>query len=340
MAVDKEIQELQKQWQLHRFAAIHLNEPPSGYNRKRAEHLEAKISRLQGRQKDKEKPPWITPVVVGLISWIAFLAPAIKPGVINTFVDSILNPKGGIATTKQIEQPEKHGVNAEPATRRPDPAITMQGRFYGSKLGGPYARLDAGFSNYQRLTGTLARIQAAALKRRSSMDQLPTVWINRTREDCFDQNSIGVYNSQCQVIKLDYSDGYSTYEHPVEMEVTLAHEWGHHLINLSDVAMSPTEQEVVSDCFAGAVFGYYVINNLIDLQDAVRAIEMVDYIGNNSPYGHHPNRETRLRSFGGGLFSVSNPSDPRAKEFMASCASLHQIVDVNKIRQMGLSWES
>jgi predicted metal-dependent TIM-barrel fold hydrolase len=70
-----------------------------------------------------------------------------------------------------------------------------------------------------------------------------------------------------------------------------------------------------------------------------RAIDMVAYVGNNSPYGHHPNRETRLRSFMGGLASVYDPSHPSAAEFMSSCPSLNQIVDVNKIRGMDLSWK-
>jgi hypothetical protein len=345
-ASDPRIQRLEEEWRHHRDAAIRNNEGPQGRHRRHAEGLQRRLQELRHAHSPGTRSPGLSLAWAGL----AFMASL-------TFGSSLwqavlreqktMNSGGSAAPVVVAAKPKpsaqsvvRPAAHPQPPQRTPDPALTMQGRFHGSKFGGRYAALDAGFNNYQRLSGTLARIQTLALKRRERAHQLPTVWINRTREDCFPGPSIGMYNSQCHVIKLDYSDGYSTYEHPVEMEVTLAHEWGHHLISLSGVAMSPTEQEVVSDCFAGAVFGYYVRNNLIGLQDAVRAIELVEYVGNNSPSGHHPNRETRLRSFAGGLFSVGNPADPRAPEFMASCASLDQLVDVKKIREMGTTWNS
>ena len=338
MAIDYQIRELEKQLDLHRCAAIQYNEPPGGYNRKRAEYLELKLDRLRRKQLARQHPHYAFHRVLALVAIVGAALFSLREASL------VLNQ---LKTWASASRPE----NSSPSSAKtvvtrpgqnisnPDPALAMQGRFHGSKLGGARTALDAGFGNYQRLTGTLARIQAVAFKNRSAARQLPSVWINRTREDCFDRSSIGVYSPKCQVIKLDYTDGYTTYEHPVEMEVTLAHEWGHHLISLSGVAMSPTEQEVVSDCFAGAVFGYYARNNLITLDEATRAINMVAYVGNNSPYGHHPNRETRLRSFAGGLASVYDPSHPSAAELMASCPSLNQIVDVNKIRGMGLSWK-
>ena len=336
MTSDHLIKDLEEQLQIHRLAAIHRNEPPGGYNRSQAESLEVRISSLRVKQEASRQPnclPYMALLILFCVAFIAWAAVLYnKKGWLNklTIVEPHLLKQQSATTSQQI-------IASKPATARvPDPALAMQDRFYGSKLVGTYTALDSGFSNYQRLSGTLARIQGAALRRRSAAGDLPSVWINRTREDCFDRSSIGAYSPKCQVIKIDYSDGYTTYEHPVEIEVALAHEWGHHLIRLSGMAMSPTEQEVVSDCFAGAVFGYYVKNSLVNLQDAVRAIQLVDYVSNNSAHGHHPNRETRLRSFGGGLFSVGNRSDPRAQEYIASCPSLNQIVDINKIRQMGL----
>ncbi len=344
-ASNAQIQRLEEEWRHHRDAAIRHNEDPQGRHRRHAAGLQRRLQELRHTHSPHTRSPGLSFAWAGL----AFMA-SLTVG--SSLWQAVLHAQKAmssvgfalpVASAAQSKAPTQRVVRAaaqpqaqsQTPRRTPDPALTMQGRFHGSKFGGRYAALDAGFSNYQRLSGTLARIQTLALRRRDRSHQLPTVWINRTREDCLPGPSIGMYNSQSQVIKLDYSDGYSTYEHPVEMEGTLAHEWGHHLSSLSGVAMSPTEQEVISDCFAGAVFGYYFRNNLISLQDAVRAIELVEHVGNNSPSGHHPNREKRLRSFAGGLFSAGNPADPRAPEFMASCTSLDPLVDVKKIREMG-----
>lgn len=349
-AGDPRIQRLEEEWRHHRDAAIRNNEGPQGRHRRHAEGLQRRLQELRHAHSPGPRSPGLSLAWAGL----AFMA-SLTFG--SSLWQAVLQEQkamssGGspvpVAVAAKSKAPAQSVVRpaaqpqAQPQTprRTADPALAMQGRFHGSKFGGRYAALDAGFNNYQRLSGTLARIQTLALKRRDRAHQLPAVWINRTREDCFPGPSIGMYSPQCQVIKLDYSDGMSTYEHPVEMEVTLAHEWGHHLISLSGVAMSPTEQEVVSDCFAGAVFGYYVNHGLINDQDAIRAVKLIEYVGNNSAHGHHPNRETRIRSFAGGLYSVSDPADPKAAEFMRSCGSLHQIVDVKKIRRMGLSWTS
>ena len=347
--INQEIDFLESEWRKHRLAAISRNEPPQGFNRQQADRLEMRIHSLKRQQQKRPNQTHYLWKALGLLAYCTLIAGCIRAAHFQSFVKALFTPaipaqaQGKLRLEKPAQAPSfkqlrKEIIPTVPAN--PDPALAMQKRFFGSKLGGSFAALDEGFTNYQRLSGTLARIQVVSLRRQSLVYQLPTVWINRTREDCFNQRSIGVYSPQCQVIKLDYSDGFSAYEHSTEMEVTLAHEWGHHLISLSGVAMSPTEQEVVSDCFAGAVFGYYVKHGLIDFQDATHAIALVQSVGNNSPNGHHPNRETRVRSFAGGLFSVADPSHPKGQEFMGSCPSLHQIIDVAKIREMGLNWES
>ena len=349
--INQEIDCLEAEWRKHRFAAISQNEPPQGFNRRQASRLEVQIQALKRRQHQPPNQTHSLWKALGLLTYGVLIASLTKTANFEALTKALITPtrtpltqaQGEVSVEKpaqipSFEWPQKEAMATAPAI--PDPALAMQKRFFGSKLGGTFTTLDEGFSNFQRLSGTLARIQAVSLKRQSMAQQLPAIWINRTREDCFNKPSIGVYNPKCQVIKLDYSDGFLSYEHPTEMEVTIAHEWGHHLISLSGISMSPTEQEVVSDCFAGAVFGYYVKHGLIDLQDATHAIGLVKSVGNNSAHGHHPNQETRVRSFAGGLFSVADPSHPTGQEFMASCPSLSQIIDVAKIREMGLSWKS
>lgn len=347
--INQEIECLEAEWRKHRFAAISKNEPPQGFNRKQASRLEIQIQALKRRKhrhSHQAHSPW---KALGFLAYGVLIASFARSTNFDSFVKALVTPTPAAqaqgkssqekpAQAPSFEWPRKDAVSSAPEIA--DPALAMQKRFFGSKLGGTFTTLDEGFTNFRRLSGTLARIQAVSLKRQPLAHQLPAVWINRTRQDCFNKRSIGIYSPKCQVIKLDYTDGHTFYEHPVEMEVTIAHEWGHHLISLSEVAMSPTEQEVVSDCFAGAVFGYYTRNNLITLQEAKHAIDMVAYVGNNSAHGHHPNRETRVRSFIGGMVSVDDPSHPDAAVFKAACPGLHQIVDVAKIREIGLSWKS
>ncbi|MEB3321141.1 MAG: hypothetical protein VKI63_09415 [Cyanobium sp.] len=228
-------------------------------------------------------------------------------------------------------------IPQEPAV--PDPAAAMQARFHGHTWGGQFVGLDAGMDHYRRLSGTLARMQALSLRNRSAAHRLPTVLINRTNH-CFSGLSIGVYSPSCETIKIDFGEHRLVYEHPVEIEVTLAHEWGHHLIQISGETMSPTEEEVVSDCTAGLAFGYYTKYGLISKNEALKAFEMIAIVGNNSAHGHHPNAEVRLRAYAGGLLSIATPDAAEAQGAIAFCSTLERVLDLQKLRDMDLTWNA
>ena len=233
-------------------------------------------------------------------------------------------------------------ISATPVWHQPvvsDPAAAMQGRFHASTRGGSFAALDTGLDHYRKLSGTLARVQSVALRKRSEANRLPRVFINRTN-DCFSRPSIGMFSRRCEVIKIDYRDHQRTYEYPVEIEVVLAHEWGHHLIHISGEKMSPIEEEVVCDCTAGMVFGYYAKHGLINQDEAFKAFRLIADVGNNSAHGHHPNAEVRLKSFWGGLMSIAAPHEPQAQESIAFCSSLKRVLDLQKVQNMGLTWSA
>ena len=343
LASETQIQKLQERWRHHRNAAITGNEGPDGVHRRLAESLERQLKKLHQSQTPRTTTSWPVACTVGF-GVGAYVAIAASLGWSLLNASRFANAEQSRATPTSIPRaktavtPPSYSAPTPATQTEPDPAIAMQSRFYEAKLGGSYAGLDAGLNNFRRLSGTLARIQAISLRRRSAAYQLPSVWINRSSDQCFDESTIGAYNPQCQVIKLDYSDGTIRYEYPIEMETTLAHEWGHHLIRLSGAGMSPVEQEVVSDCFAGAVFGYYARHGLITLEEAGLGLKLMADFGNNSASGHHPNRETRLTSFLGGWYSVANPSHPQAKALVPSCASLDRVIDIAKIRELGITW--
>mgnify|MGYP006290126539 CR=1 FL=1 len=221
-----------------------------------------------------------------------------------------------------------------------DPALAMQDRITTFPSPWPQLQqLDSGQANLRKLAGTLARIQFVAARNDSVRSLLPTVLING-KNDCVSNLTIGLYEPKCQTIKVDYTDGQIYYEHPVELEAALAHEWGHHVALSSGLQVSDTEHEILSDCFAGVVFGYYMNNNLISLEEALEAFQMMAQVSNNSESGIHPNQQNRTSAFLGGMSQVADPNGEYGHLYGRTCGSLEQVIDSAKVRGMGLGWPS
>jgi len=341
--------------QLHlcQALAIALNEGPDGPNRQRAQALQRQLQPPRPQPRGNNTAAFLAGALGSLLMLFGGLSVCIQL-VQQGRLDQLITAADRIQRALQQQNaasappaPSAVPANPTPAPHEiplpprqpalPDPAGAMQARFHAATWGDTYAGLDAGIDQYRKLSGTLARMQAVGLRNRSAALRLPIVLLNRTN-DCFDGHSIGVYSPRCETIKINYGDGHLIYEHPVEIEVVLAHEWGHHLINLSGKRMSPTEAEVVSDCMAGVVFGYYAKHQLITRQEALQAFEMVAAVGNNSAHGHHPNQEVLIKAFAGGLMSIALRHDPKAQEAIAFCSTLEQVLDLDKVREMGVTW--
>lgn len=246
-----------------------------------------------------------------------------------------------IQETQNIQEQQASNAtnNSNGAPELPDPALEMQKLvFYYSSPWSELAHLDNGSDNYKKLAGTLARIQSVAARNADARNQLPVVLINGTNK-CVDTRSVGLYKHSCQTIKIDYSDEEVSYEFPIEIEAVLSHEWGHHLARTSRLDVSPTEHEIVADCFAGVVFGYYVKNNLISTDEGIKALQMMAQLSNNSEGGIHPNMENRTSAFLGGLAQIAEPTGQYRELYPRYCASLERILDTAKIRSLGLSWK-
>jgi hypothetical protein len=257
---------------------------------------------------------------------------------------SLLATIGGCAPSLQ----SSNGAQAPPAgassitislgnlNTTSDPALAMQNHVTTYPSPWPQLQqLDSGLENLRKLSGTLARIQFIAARKDSARSMLPTVLING-QNDCIKTLSIGLYKPDCQTIKVDYTDGQIYYEHPVEIEAALAHEWGHHIAFLSNLNVSQTEQEILADCFAGVVFGYYLNNKLITSDEAQEAFQMMAQISNNSGSDIHPNQQNRTSAFLGGMSQIADPQGQYAPLYANTCGSLEQILDTAKVRSMGL----
>jgi hypothetical protein len=217
---------------------------------------------------------------------------------------------------------------------QPDPALLMASRVFVFTTSSP---LSAYMNDYKKIAGTLARLQVRSLRAEAVRYQLPVIMINGNNS-CKKSPSIGVYHPACSSIGVDFSDGNSAYENDEEVIATLAHEWGHHLANITGLKTSWNEGEIMSDCFAGLVMGHLHTNSLATKQEVENAGVMMIQIGNNSATGTHPNSETRLSAFIGGAASVTAPGGEQARMYGVYCGSLDQILDKERLINSGLTW--
>lgn len=337
----QQISSLRKDLNHYRRLAIAHSEGPDGINRRRAMDVQQRLQALQGFRPGASYPPknsgcWAQLAIsCALLSAAAVFFDSGFKQVLSQWSEarnSVSQSSQPAPATSALSRP----IEAPPAA--PDPALQMTSRVHASTWPAEFDHLNAGMANYSKLSGTLARIQAVALRQRSAALAMPQVLINRTMEGCFDGLSLGLYSPRCQAIKINFGAEGLVFEQPIEVELTLAHEWGHHLIALSGHSMSAMEQEVVSDCFAGVVFGYYAQHGLMSKEEAVKALKMMVQIGNTAAHGYHPNPQVRLSSFAGGLAHVADPSSEVAELYPTYCATLDRVIDVSKVRSLGLSW--
>lgn len=220
----------------------------------------------------------------------------------------------------------------------PDPAQQMHAKVIA--LEDPnYPHLSAYISDYKKVAGMLARLQYYSLNDKSASSDLPTVLIN-ANNSCKTERSIGIYNTKCKLLGIDFSEEELAYETDVEVITAIAHEWGHHLVNISNAnsKFSLNENEIVSDCYAGLVLGFYHKNNLMTIQEVEKAGKMLMYLGNNGDKGIHPNAETRRKSFISAASYVKFPNSEGARAYNNYCGSLDGILDKDKIAQAKLGW--
>lgn len=236
---------------------------------------------------------------------------------------------------ERIEAAEK----AAPTTfsipaQEKDPALLMADRVFVFTTSSP---LSAYMDDYKKVAGTLARLQVKALRDETAKRQLPVMMINGNNS-CKKSPSIGVYHTACTSVAVDFTDGSVSYEKDEEVIATIAHEWGHHLANISGLKVSWNEGEIVSDCFAGLVMGYLHKNSLATKDEVENAGVMMIQVGNNASTGIHPNSGTRWSAFIGGAAAVTSPGSEQSKMYDVYCGSLDQILDKDLLINTGLTW--
>ena len=216
-----------------------------------------------------------------------------------------------------------------------DPAVSMQSRVtYVPDSKFPYLNTK----DYKLVTGDLARIQYRMLRNRSNAKNFPSVligngrWKNSKCNSSLPTLGLYMYSPDCKnLITVNYFNGSIVYEHQIEVITTIAHEWGHHMINMSRRPVSVSQNEILSDCFAGVYLAYLDKYNLVTEKEAIDSIEMMGQIGNTHGTGVHGTPQQRINAITSAAVYMSDPSKTENQYMWNNfCKGLEGIIDISK----------
>jgi hypothetical protein len=216
-----------------------------------------------------------------------------------------------------------------------DPAIEIKNNytFYGDDR---YPSLNSNIE-YSKAVGDLARIQEKMLRDRSQARNYPDILIGNGRftGKCDTRGtSIGsyYYGNGCKTILINFSSDGIAYEYPIEVLTVLAHEYAHHLVNatIGTNNVSDLDGELIADCFAGLVHGYWDRYGKVNEQEVVAAANMMiqvstkDHMNTSAMHGV---AGQRLGAFMGGALKATGKESVEYNNF---CRSLDRVIDWKK----------
>jgi len=240
-----------------------------------------------------------------------------------------------IATNLNRTEPNNTSSSNRAKKNAFDPAVSMQSRVtYVPDSRFPYLNTK----DYKLVTGDLARIQYRMLRNRSNAKNFPSVligngrWKNSKCNSSLPTLGLYMYSPDCKnLITVNYFNGSIIYEHQIEVITTIAHEWGHHMINMSRRPVSASQNEILSDCFAGVYLAYLDKYNLVTKKEAIDSIEMMGQIGITHGTGIHGTPQQRINAITSAAVYMSDPSKTENQYMWNNfCKGLEGIIDISK----------
>jgi hypothetical protein len=185
---------------------------------------------------------------------------------------------------------------------------------------------------YLRAAGDLARVQGKMLLNKSNLKNYPEMLIGRglfTGNCNLGSSTLGAYKKDCKIIQINFSDGNIYYESPIEVLTTMAHEYGHHLteITIGLNKISGLESELIADCFAGLMYGYWDKNGNLteeDIKSAVKMIIQVSKTEGMNTSDMHGDPGQRAGAFLAGALKAQGQNTVEYQNF---CKRLDYIID-------------
>ena len=214
-----------------------------------------------------------------------------------------------------------------------DPAIEIKDRVW--VYSDPETPWLNDLNQYRRAAGDLARVQERMIKNRTRSRDYPWIVVGNGRftdKECgVEEGSLGVYNSACNTMQVNFKSRDIFYEYPIEVLTTMAHEQGHHLINLTvgTEKISRLEQELIADCFAGVMHGYWAKWDKISKEEFKKAGEMMIQVSKEeeSMTDEHGDSGQRLGAFVAGAARANGKMTVQYKNF---CVGLDRVIDFSK----------
>ena len=241
------------------------------------------------------------------------------------------------AKPKASKPKPKPKAKAKPKPPKPkyDPALEIKNQVYFFQ--------DTRFPNlntedYKKAAGDLARIQYEMIKNRSQAKNYPDIligngdWKNEVCNAPLPTLGLYQYSSECdELITINFEANDVAYEHQIEVLITLAHEWGHHLINLSGENVSAINNELLADCFAGLYVAYLLKYDAITLEEVENALRMMADIGNTHGEGVHGTPLQRMNGLGSGAGFFADRKNPKYRSGWNNyCKGLEDVIDIRK----------
>ncbi len=188
---------------------------------------------------------------------------------------------------------------------------------------------------FKRGVGDFARVQEWMLHDRSKSRYYPSIVIGDgefTNEECnVEGGTLGMYHGKCESILVNFRTKSLVYEHPIEVLTTLAHEYAHHLTNITvgNQNISGLEAELIADCFAGVMHGYWAKWNKLTEEEFNHAGRMMIQVSKseNSMLDEHGDQGQRLGAFLAGKARADGKITTLYRNF---CIGLDEVISFSK----------
>lgn len=238
------------------------------------------------------------------------------------------NPSHRITSTNQEQEylSDQGGVGTETV----DPALVIQDYIY--------FRPDFVFPHlndedqYRRGIGDMARVQSEHSVISGNSDRYPAFLLGNPRasdSECESPRAAGLYNPECGEIVVAFNNDQLLYEKPIDVLYVLAHEYGHHLVNLTyGNTIGRLNEELTSDCFAGYMAGLWDEHNQLSRDELERGVVLMAAVAKAEQMDssdEHGDPGQRIGAFVGGFRMQKQEV---TQEYLNFCRTLDKIIEV------------
>ena len=131
-------------------------------------------------------------------------------------------------------------------------------------------------------------------------------------------------------MQINFRADNIVYEEPIEVLTAMMHEQGHHLINLTigSENRSRLDQELIADCFAGVMHGYWSKWDKLSEEEFLKAgVMMIQISKHEEGMTEHGDKGQRLGAFVAGAARASGNITPQYNNY---CLGLEDVLDFSK----------